>query len=112
MFLIYQTPAPRLTSANSAYGALATRAARLICTTIEYDALAREAGLDSHRDGATNEHERARLRAEIDGLVAHLYGLSETQFAHILTGFPLVAEPVKVAARNAYRDVQRGLLRG
>jgi hypothetical protein len=30
-------------------------------------------------------------------------------FAHILGTFPLVAEPVKVAALNAYRDVERGL---
>jgi len=39
--------------------------------------------------------ERARLRAE---------------FAHILSTFPLVAEPVKIAALNAWRDVQTGLI--
>ncbi len=32
-------------------------------------------------------------------------------FAHILATFPLVAEPVKVAALNAYRDVERGLVK-
>ncbi len=60
------------------------------------------------------EIERLQLpdeRAELDGLIAHLYGLSEEEFAHILTAFPLVSDPVKVAARNAYRDVQRGLLK-
>lgn len=31
-----------------------------------------------------------------------------TGFAHALTTFPLVADPVKVAALNAYRDVERG----
>jgi hypothetical protein len=36
-----------------------------------------------------------------------LYGLTETEFAHILTTFPLVAEAVKVAALNAYRDVKK-----
>lgn len=46
----------------------------------------------------------------LDCLVAHLYGLTETEFAHILATFPLVAEPVKVAALNAYRDVERGLI--
>jgi len=55
--------------------------------------------------------ERARLRAELDGLIAHLYGLTEAEFAHILGTFPLVAEPVKIAALNAYRDVERGLIR-
>jgi hypothetical protein len=53
----------------------------------------------------------ARLRAELDGLIAHLYGLTEVEFAHILGTFPLVAEPVKIAALNAYRDVERGLIR-
>jgi hypothetical protein len=43
-------------------------------------------------------------------LVAHLYGLSEAEFAHILAAFPLVPQPVKVAAHNAYRDVERGLV--
>ncbi len=36
------------------------------------------------------------------------YGLTEAEFAHILTTFPLVAEPVKVAALNAHRDVEKG----
>ena len=51
------------------------------------------------------------LRAELNGQIAHLYGLTETEFAHILNTFPLVTEPVKVAALNAYRDVERGLLK-
>jgi hypothetical protein len=38
------------------------------------------------------------------GLVVHLYGLPESEFAHILNTFPLVPDPVKVAAQNAYRD--------
>lgn len=37
--------------------------------------------------------------------------LAEAGFAHILTTFPLVAEPVKVAVLNAYRDVGRGLVK-
>ena len=65
----------------------------------------------NHLDGATDPAERAHLRAELDGLVAHLYGLTESEFAHILGTFPLVAEPVKVAALNAYRDVERGLVK-
>nr|MBP7420078.1 hypothetical protein [Burkholderiaceae bacterium] len=86
------------------------RAARLICTTPEFDDLAKSVGLKGHRDGATDTAERAKLRAELDGLVAHLYGLSEEEFTHILGTFPLVAEPAKVAALNAWRDVQRGLI--
>lgn len=39
------------------------------------------------------------------------YGFIEAEFAHILTTHPLVAEPVKVAALNAYRDVKRGVVK-
>ena len=59
----------------------------------------------------TNAVPRAKLRAELDGLIAHLYGLTESEFAHILTTFPLVSDSVKLAAQNAYRDAERGLLR-
>ena len=75
-----------------------------------YDGLAQDVGLQNHQDGATDPAERARLRAELDGLVAHLYGLSEAEFTHILGTFPLVPEPTKLAALNAWRDVERGLI--
>ena len=65
----------------------------------------------SHKPGVTDATERAQLRAELDGLIAHLYGLTEAEFAHVLSTFPLVPDPVKVAAQNAYRDVERGLIR-
>ncbi|HQI77752.1 MAG TPA: hypothetical protein PK384_14670, partial [Candidatus Latescibacteria bacterium] len=52
--------------------------------------------------------ERARLRAELDGIVAHIYGLTEEEFAHILRAFPLVPEATKTAALEAYRDVAAG----
>jgi hypothetical protein len=110
MFYIYQLPVPRLTSSDPRFKPITTRAARLICTTPEYDDLARSAGLRDHTDGATIPAERAKLRAELDGLIAHLYNLTEDEFAHILETFPLVPEPVRLAARNAYRDVQRGLI--
>jgi hypothetical protein len=109
-FVLYQIPIPRLSSGDPYFAPLVERAARLICTTPEFDDLAREVGIGSHQNGVTDPTERARLRAEIDGLVAHLYGLTEPEFAHILSTFPLVAEPVKVAALQAYRDVERGAL--
>jgi len=43
------------------------------------------------------------LRAELDGLIAHLYGLTDSEFAHIPTTFPLVAEGVKDSTPAAYR---------
>lgn len=108
MFHVYQLPVPRLTEADPRLAPVATRAAKLTCITPEFDALAKAAGLKSHRGGVTDPEKRAQLRAEIDGLVAHLYGLTEEEFAHILLTFPVVTEPVREAARNAYRAVARG----
>jgi len=96
---------------NTGFWPIVQRAARLICTTPEFDALAKEVGLKSHKDGATDPVERAKLRAELDGLVAHIYGLTEEEFAYILTTFPLVPDPVKIAAHNAYRNVEKGLIK-
>jgi hypothetical protein len=116
MFYFYQLPIPRLTAADAPFAPLVERAARLICTTPAFDALAREVNLtprpplrtqergsDGVRYGVTDPAERARLRAEIDGMVAHLYGLSEAEFAHILGTFPLVAQHTKDAALAAFR---------
>jgi hypothetical protein len=111
MFYIYQLPVPRLTAADGVFGPVVRRAGRLICTTAEFDDLAKAVGLKSHRDGATAPAERAQLRAELDALIAHLYGLTEAEFAYILTTFPLVAQPVKDAALTAYRQVALGLIR-
>lgn len=107
MFYLYQLPVPRLTGADAAFGPIVKRAAQLICTTPEFDALAKEVGLGSHKSGVTAPAARARLRAELDGLIAHLYALTESEFAHILTTFPLVAQPVKDAALEAYRAVAK-----
>lgn len=41
---------------------------------------------------------QARISALGMWMQNNLYGLTEAEFAHILTTFPLVAEPVKLAA--------------
>jgi hypothetical protein len=103
MFYIYQLPVPRLTSGDKYFWDIVQRAAKLICTAPEFDELAQEVGLNSHREGVTDETERAKLRAELDGIIAHLYGLTDAEFAYILTTFPIVPETVKQAALVAYR---------
>jgi hypothetical protein len=110
MFYVEQLPVPRLTKKDPAFAPIVERAAKLTCTTPEFDALAKEVGLGSHANGETNPEMRFALRAEIDGLVAHLYGLTEEEFVHVLKSFPVVSEPQRVAAHNAYRDVARGRL--
>lgn len=116
MFYVYQAPVPRLTAADPRFEPIVRRAARLICTTPEFDALAQQvahaltpgpSGASGQAEpivGVTDPAERARLRAELDGLVAHLYDLTEEEFAHILTTFPLVPEPVKTAALQQFRE--------
>ena len=110
-FFVYGTQVPDIAMTDPRFLPIVNRATRLICTTPEFDDLAKAVGLKGHQDGATDPTERAKLRAELDGLVAHLYGLTEAEFAHILGTFPLVPQPVKVAAHNAYRDVERGLIK-
>ena len=113
-FFVYGVPVPRLTEKDAAFWPIVERAARLICTTAEFDDLAQEifsGQANAASVGATVPAERAKLRAELDGLVAHLYGLTEEEFAHILTTFPLVSDEVKIAAHNAFRNVERGLVK-
>jgi hypothetical protein len=117
-FYMKQLPVPRLTEKDEAFLPIVERAARLICTTPEFDDLAKEIvdapsrRVGPRRDasstfGATDAAERAKLRAELDGLVAHLYGLTEEEFAYILTTFPLVEESVKQQTLNTFRDLLR-----
>jgi hypothetical protein len=103
MFYIYQLPVPRLTAADPRFAPIVERAAKLICTTPEYDALAAEVGLGDHRAGVTDPTERNKLRAELDAMVAHIYELTEAELTHILGTFPLVEQAQKDAVLTAYR---------
>lgn len=103
MYFTYSLPIPRFAAGEAFFDALVEYATRLICTTPEFDALAQEVGIGSHANGVTDPAERARLRAEIDGIVARLYRLTEAEFTHILSTFPLVSEEVKLAALEAFR---------
>ncbi|MGF1675122.1 MAG: ATP-binding protein, partial [Rivularia sp. (in: cyanobacteria)] len=106
MFIFYQLPVPRLTEGDKHFTEIVQRAAKLICTTPEFDELALETlNLTSLQCGVTDETQRAQLRAELDGIIAHLYGLTEGEFGYILSTFPIVAEETKQAALSAYRDL-------
>ena len=114
MFFIYQAWSPRPNRESRQFGSIVERTTRLICTTPEFDDLAKEmlGGRATARTvGATDAAERAKLRAELDALVAHLYGLTEEEFAYILTTFPLVPDAAKIAAHNAFRNVEKGLVK-
>ena len=103
LFYLYQLPIPRLPQTDKTFKTVVKRAAKLVCVSPEFDVLAKDVGLRGSQDGVTDEKERARLRAELDGLVAHLYGLSEDEFAHVLASFPIVQQRERDAALAAYR---------
>ena len=105
MFYIYQLPVPRLTEKDATFKHIVKIASKLICTTPEFDGLAKEVGLKGYEEGVTDPTERAKLRAELDGMIAHLYGLTEEEFAHILTTFPIVPEATKQAAMEAFKKL-------
>ena len=65
-------------------------------------------GLGGHEHGATAPAQRATLRAELDGMIAHVYGLTDAEFAYVLGTFPLVDERVKADALAAYRRIGAG----
>jgi hypothetical protein len=108
---VSQLPVPRPIS-NKYFLPIVKRVARLICTTSDFKDL--WSGV-MHKPwladmAATNLVERRRLCAELDGLIAHLYQMTENEFVSILSTFPSVANPIRIAAWNAYRDVSRGLI--
>ena len=63
--------------------------------------LAKERGVET---GVTNPDERAEIRAELDAMVAHLYGLTYEEFEHILATFPIVKDEVKEKALEKFKQ--------
>jgi hypothetical protein len=92
LYHLYQLPIPRVSNSNPYFDAIVPRAARLTCTRPAFAALWQEVmgGPWEPAKGATDPAERQRLRDELDAIVAHLYGLSRDDLAHILSAFPLV----------------------
>ena len=103
-YYVYQLPIPRLAVDDPIFVAVANRSARLICSSPDFEAVAHEFGLTNQDEGATDPAERARLRAELDGIIANLYGLTEEEFAYILTTLPVVPQPIKDAALAAFKE--------
>jgi len=103
LFYMYQLPVPRLTNDDALFAPIMKRAAQLVCTEPEFKELAKNVDSAQGVAGTTDPTERARLRSELDGLVAHLYGLNEEEFGYVLTTFPLIHASVKEATLAAYK---------
>jgi hypothetical protein len=104
-FYMLQLPVPRPSRSDPSFHALVTRTARLIGNAPEFDDLVKEVfGKQAtyRSQGITDRAQRNKVRAEIDAIVAQLYDLTEEEFAHILSTFPLVSEEVKTLTLNAF----------
>jgi len=87
---------------------ISERVLKLTCTAEDMIPLAQACGFKGSEGNGVHkwrEAERMQLRAQLDAAFAHLYGVSEDDFAYMLSTFPSVPEPVIIATRNAYRDL-------
>lgn len=110
MYFVYQLPVPRLTEADPEFMPIVQRVSKLTCTTPDFNDLAREVSLRDHTEGVIDKSQRAQLRAELDGMIAHLYGLAEQEFAYILSTFPVIEQPAKDAALEEFRKETRRVM--
>ena len=91
-FMLYHSPSRACRRATRIFDAIVPRAARLVCTRPEFAGLwesVMPAPAPPLPQGEGSDT-RQRLRDEIDALVAHLYGLTRDDYAHVLASFPLV----------------------
>jgi hypothetical protein len=105
-FYLYQLPIPRLTEKHRQFKPIVERAAALICTTPEFDDLRAELDLSGFEN--LKGLNAGDIRAELDAMIAHLYGLNEAEFAHILATFAIVKTEVKAAALAAFSRFAAG----
>jgi hypothetical protein len=103
-FYIYQLPIPRPSLTDRGFGKIVRHSTMLTCVTPEYDSIAKAIGLNppDHRGGVTDTESRAKLRLELDAMAAHLYGLNEMEFTHILGTFPLIRQSEKQATLDEF----------
>jgi hypothetical protein len=91
-FYVEQLPLPRLNDGNTFYEEIVKRVARLTAITEEYEKFAEEMSV---KLGPLQESERQEMIAEINAIVALLFGLNLEDLKHILSTFPLIKEGEK-----------------
>ncbi len=65
-------------------------------------------GLHDRKPDRRDDGDRAQTRAELDALIAHLYGLTKAEFAYILDTFPVLLRK-EFAAFGEYRSRRKAL---
>ncbi len=89
-FIVKQLPVlPPETYTLDLLDEIVTRVLELVYTAHDLVPFARDCGCDGPPFD-WDEERRAQLRAELDGIYAHLYGLNRDDFAYILGTFPVL----------------------
>lgn len=90
-FIVKQLPVlPPSTYTPELLDLIVPRVLELVYTAHDLAPFARDCGYDGP-PFIWDEERRAGLRADLDGIYAHLYGLSRDDFAYVLDTFPIVA---------------------
>jgi hypothetical protein len=90
-FVLKQLPIlPPDTYTEALLDLIVPRVLELTYTAHDMEPFARDLGYEGP-PFVWDEERRARLRAELDGIYAHPYGISRDDFAYILDTFPIVA---------------------
>ena len=90
MYNFLETPIPRL-DRGPEFDAIARKTAQLVATTDEFKELEKELDVK----GITSENERSLARAQLDVMVAKLYGITKDELRYILTKFPIIDDKQK-----------------
>ncbi len=106
-YIVNDVPLPRLKKEDSFYKPIVEKAAKLVCTSKDYAELWQDVMKTkwTPKCGATDEAERRQLRAELDGIIANVYGLTEEEFSYILSTFPIVNDVVKEMTLAEFRKI-------
>ena len=98
MFSFKEIRVPRLSSGKE-FDAIIRKVAQLVSITNEFQDLKKEIGIEH---SLTKESDRALAKAQIDVLVAKLYGITKEELAFILDKFPLVDKSQKELVLSQY----------
>ncbi len=104
---VYNTPCPRLKPHDTWYTPIIERSARLICTSEEFAELWEDVMKTkwTSRVAAADESQRNRIKAELDGIISHVYGLSEDELVYVLSTFPIVSKTQRQSTLDYFREI-------
>lgn len=106
-YFLYQLPIPRLTKSDYWFKKIVERVVKLICISDEFAELWKDIMKTewAANKAIVKDEDRNKVRSELDGIIAHLYGLSEEELIYVLSTFPLVSDLQKKDIINYYKEI-------